>query len=718
MCAAALTSSVSVAAAVPGNVDAARLQAADAEPQNWFTGGRDKDGTYFSPLKTVNADNVKQLGFAWSYDLGQPQRGQEATPLVIDGVMYTSGTWGYVYAVDAATGKELWRYDPKADSFMARNPCCDLVNRGVAVWKGKVFVASVDGRLHALDAASGKKLWEADTIVDRKLPYSSTGAPQIAGSVVVIGNSGADMGHGAVRGYISAYDLETGALKWRFYTVPPAVGQPYENPELAAADKTWDSHRDPKFKGGATAWDGFAYDAKLNLLYFGTANAAPYDLRQLGPQQLDSLYATCIIAVDATTGRMAWYYQETPHDSWDYDAVQKMVLADITVDGAPRAVIMQASKNAFFYVLDRKTGKLLSAKDYAFMNWATHVDMKTGRPVTTPQSEWYNTAKLTYPSWFGSHTWNPMSYSLQTHLAYIPVIDVPTIWVDLLHNGSKLKYVEGFFTVQGIIPDDTYDSKEATRLFGPVPDEQAIKAARHVKPVREVIRAWDPVAQKVVWEHETSSGIRGYDGGVMSTAGNLVFQGRGSGELWVYAADTGKVLKVIKTGSHIMAAPMTYAVNGEQYVAVQVGYGGTAITVAPIPPSSAALKYQNTNRIIAFKLGGGAVPMPPLRTDPAFPKPPEQKATQAQIEAGEVTFIEQCTRCHQLGPSSTPDLRKLNEGLHVAFKDILLRGALAPAGMERFNDILSEKDADNVHAYLIEQSWIAYRAQQSAAAHK
>jgi quinohemoprotein ethanol dehydrogenase len=701
-----------------GNVDTERLQQADHEPQNWFTGGRDKDGTYFSPLTTIDANNVKQLGFAWSYDLGQPQRGQEATPLVIDGVMYTSGTWGYVYAVDAASGKELWRYDPKADFFMGRNPCCDLVNRGVAVWSGKVFVASVDGRLHALDAATGKKIWEADTIIDRKLPYSSTGAPQIAGSVVVIGNSGADMGHGAVRGYISAYDLQTGALKWRFFTVPPAVGQPYENPELAAADKTWDPDRKPEFKGGATAWDGFAYDAKLNLLYFGTANAAPYDLRQLGTKQLDSLYATCIIAVDATTGRMAWYYQETPHDSWDYDAVQKMVLADITVDGAPRAVLMQASKNAFFYVLDRKTGKLLSAKNYAFMNWATHVDMKTGRPVTTKQSVWYDTAKITYPSWFGAHSWNPMSYSAQTHLAYIPVIDVPTIWVDMLHNGSKVKYVEGFFTVQGIIPDDTYDSKDATRLFGPVPDEQAIKAARHVKPVRELIRAWDPVAEKVVWEHETSSGIRGYDGGVMSTAGNLVFQGRGSGELWVYAADTGKVLKVLKTGSHIMAAPMTYAINGEQYVAVQVGYGGTPITVGPIPPSSAALKYQNTNRIIAFKLGGGAVPTPPPRIEPAFPKPPEQKATQAQIDAGEVIFIEQCSRCHQLGPSSTPDLRKLNDGLHVSFKDILLRGALAPAGMERFNDILSDKDADNVHAYLIEQSWIAYRAQESAGAHK
>src|SRR5208282_1963583 len=225
------------------------------------------------------------------------------------------------------------------------------------------------------------------------------------------------------------------------------------------------------------------------------------------------------------------------------------------------------------------------------------------------------------------------------------------------------------------------------------------------------------VAQRVIWEHETSSGVRGYDGGIMSTAGNLVFQGRGSGELWVYAADTGKVLKIIKTGSHIMAAPMTYSVDGEQYVAVQVGYGGSSITVGPIPPSSAALKSQNNNRIIAFKLGGGAVPTPPPRAEPALAAPPKQTATQAQIDAGEIKFIEQCSRCHQLGPSSTPDLRRLNDGLHAAFKDIVLKGLLAPAGMERFDDILSEKDVENIHAYLIDQSWVAYREQEGAAAH-
>jgi quinohemoprotein ethanol dehydrogenase len=310
-----------VAAGAPGAVDAARLAAADAEPQNWFTGGRDTGGTYYSPLTGIDARNVERLGFAWDYDLGTI-RGQEATPVVVDGVMYSAGTWGYVYALDAATGRELWRYDPKADPQAARNPCCDLVNRGVAVWQGKVYVASVDGRLHALDAATGAKLWEADTIADHTLPYSSTGAPQIAGSVVVIGNSGADMGRGGVRGYVAAYDLQTGAFKWRFYTVPPPAGQKPENAAMEVAAKTWNAHRDPQFQGGGTVWDGFSYDPQLGLIYFGTANAAPYDLRQLGTEKLDALYTASIIAVHADTGRLAWYYQTTPHDSWDYDAVQ------------------------------------------------------------------------------------------------------------------------------------------------------------------------------------------------------------------------------------------------------------------------------------------------------------------------------------------------------------------------------------------------------------
>jgi quinohemoprotein ethanol dehydrogenase len=692
----------------PGSVDAERMKAAAAEPANWLATGRDQEGTYYSPLTRINSKNVGKLGFAWQYDLGT-YRGQEATPVVVDGVMYTSGTWGYVYAVDAATGKQIWRYDPQAIHLAARHPCCDLVNRGVAVWKGRVYVASVDGRLHALDAATGQKVWDADTIIDHAMPYSSTGAPQIAGNVVVIGNSGADMGRGGVRGYVSAYDLTTGAFKWRVFTVPPVPGQAYESPEIAAADRTWDSPRDPVYKLGGTAWDGFAYDPALDLVYFGTGNAAPYDPRQVGPSNLDELYTASILAVHADSGRLAWHYQTTPHDRWDFDSVQKLVMADIVIDGQPRQTLMQACKNGFFYVLDRKSGELLSGANYTYVNWASGVDLKTGRPVLMEQGDWFKKPGNVYPSWAGGHTWNPMSYSLATHLVYIPVLDVPSVWVDMAGNGGAVKYIDGFFTANGIIPDDTYDPNDLRHLFGPLPDVKSIAGARKEKSVRELIRAWDPVARKTVWEHETSSGIRGYDGGVMSTAGNLVFQGRGNGELWVYAADSGKVLKIVPTGSHIMAAPTTYAVNGEQFVAVQAGYGGAAITVGSIPPSSAASKYQNVNRIVAFKLGGPTVPVPPPRAVAPLEKPPAQTASNESIRAGEIKFVQECSRCHVLGPSVTPDLRNLSPALHAAFKDIVLRGAVAPTGMEAFDDVLTEVDVENIHAYLIDQAWKAYK---------
>jgi quinohemoprotein ethanol dehydrogenase len=704
-------------AAKAGAVDATRLRNADREPGNWFTGGRDQGGTYHSPLTAINATNVSRLGFAWQYDLGSPRRGQEATPIVVDGVMYTSGTWGYVYALDATSGRELWRYDPKARYGAARNPCCDMVNRGVAVWKGRVYVASVDGRLHAIDAATGRAVWVKDTIVDHREPYSSTGAPIIAGRVVVIGNSGSDMGKFGVRGYVSAYDVDTGAFRWRFYTVPPAPGRPYENPELELADHTWDAGRKPEFRGGGTAWDGFAYDPELDLVYFGTANAAPYDLREVGPSRFDALFTASIVALHARTGRLAWHYQTTPHDQWDYDAVQKMVLAELPVAGRSRNVLMQASKNGYYYVLDRATGELLSAENYTYVNWASGIDLKTGRPIRTLNGDWSQQPRNVYPSWAGGHTWMPMSYDPGHHLTFIPVIDVPNVWVDMAHNGGQVKYLDGFFTLNGIMPDETYDAEGLKRLYGPMPDLEKLKAERKDKLVRELIRAWDPIAQKVVWEHETSSGMRGYDGGILSTDGNLVFQGRGSGELWVYAADTGAVLKVLTTGSHIMAAPMTYTVHGEQYVAVQVGYGGAAITVGPAPASSAASRFENVNRIIAFKLDGGVVPPPKALVIPPFEQPPPQTASAARISHGETMFIQECSRCHTFGPSITPDLRKLNPGLRAMFKDIVLRGAVAPTGMERFDDLLTEQDVDDIQAYLLDEAWKGWREQEAARQH-
>lgn len=695
-----------------GWVDAARLADTNSEPQNWLTAGRDEDGTYFSPLKSLNDVNVKRLGFAWQFDLGT-NRGQEATPVVVDGVMYTSGERGYVYALDAATGRSLWRFDPNVDPQTMRNPCCDLVNRGVVVWKGRVYVASVDGRLHALDAATGRQLWSVDTIVDHSLPYSSTGAPIVAGDAIVIGNSGSDMGQRGVRGYLSAYVWKTAVLKWRFFTVPPPPGRPFENPAVKLVATTWNVRPGAGYQGGGVVWDGLAYDPKLNLVFFGTSNSAPYDLAQLGAVG-DALFTNSILAVNAVTGRLVWYYQEVPHDRWDFDATQKLIFASLKVHGRNRSVLMQAAKDGFFYVLDRKTGKLLSAKAYTYVNWASGVDMKTGRPILTGSGDWRKGPRNVYPSWAGGHTWNPMSYSLATHYVYIPTIDVPSIWVDLSHNGGRVKYLDGFFTINGITPDDTYDPKSLTSLFGPLPAKKSLQGSANGLAVREVLRAWNPATGSTVWQHTTSSGVRDYDGGVLSTAGNLVIQGRGSGQLWVYAADTGKVLKVIRTGSHIMAAPMTYAVNGVQYLAVQVGYGGAGMTVGPVPASSAAAKYENVNRIIALRLGGGPVPRPPRLEPTTIPKPPAQTASKATIRRGEVLFVQECSRCHVFGVSVTPDLRAIPLADGGFLEKVVLEGLLAQGGMEKFSDLLTPADVQAIRAYLIDEAWTAYRDQPIA----
>jgi quinohemoprotein ethanol dehydrogenase len=698
-------------AATAGDVTLKRLLGADQQPANWLTLGRDSAQSYFSPLDSINANTVSRLGFAWAYDLGT-KRGQEGTPIVVDGVMYASGYVGNVYAIDAVIGLEKWRFDPPIVTQSMRSPCCDVINRGVAVWEGRVYVASVDGRLFALDAATGRQIWSVDTIIDHSLSYSSSGAPLIAGNVVVIGNSGGDMDSTGVRGYVSAYDLTRGTLHWRFFTVPPAPGKEFEHPELAVAAKSWDPARSPKYTGGATVWDGMTYDPVLNLLYFGTGNPAPNRPRKVSGRSTDELFACSILALSPDTGRMAWYYQTTPGDQWDFDATQKLVLADIKIAGRLRHVLMQANKNGFFYILDRKTGRLLSAKNFTFVNWASSIDLKTGRPMIRPEAEFYKKPSNVYPSSAGAHSWQPMSFNPATGLVYIPVADASNVLVNMPVNGGQLKHSNGASGTGGMVPDDSYDPAASKDLFGPLPSLESIQAERPGKLVRELIRAWDPVKQRTAWEHETASGTRSYDGGVLSTAGNLVFQGHGTGELVVYAADTGIQLKTMQTGSHIMAAPMTYAVDGVQYVAVQAGYGGAAIA-GVIPPESVALKYDNENRILVFKLDGGTVPLPALLSAAPFPAPPPGTATEAVLNRGELKFAEQCGRCHAFGPNITPDLRKLSPGMHATFKDIVLKGAFASVGMEGFSDVLDEHDVDDIHAYLMSEQRRAYEAQQN-----
>ncbi len=359
-----------------GRIDEQRLARHDAEPEQWFTGGRDHNQSYFSPLRLVNEESVGDLGYAWHYELNTT-RGLEATPIVVDGVMYTSGPWGMVYSLDAATGAERWVYDPEVDGQVARYACCDVVNRGVAVWEGKVYVGALDGRLIALDAETGEVLWEVDTIVDHERAYTVTSAPYIANDVVVIGNAGGEFD---ARGYVTAYDTDTGEERWRFFIVPGDPSQPYEHAELEWAAETWDPNSTWEVGLGGTAWDAMAYDPELNLLYVGTGNSTPYARKLRSPSGGDNLFLASILAINPDDGRLVWHYQTTPGENWDYTAVQKMILADLAIDGRTRKVLMQAPKNGFFYVLDRETGELISAEPYVQVNLASHVDRETGRP--------------------------------------------------------------------------------------------------------------------------------------------------------------------------------------------------------------------------------------------------------------------------------------------------------------------------------------------------
>jgi quinohemoprotein ethanol dehydrogenase len=680
-------------------VNAERLAA--AEPDQWLTPGRDANGTFYSPLKDINAGNVSKLGFAWDYRLGT-NRGQESTPLVIDGVMYATSNFGRVYALDAATGKEHWTYDPHSDGQWARYACCDAVNRGLAAFDGRLYVGALDGWLHALDARTGQLLWKVDTLLGRseRKPYSVTGAPLLAGDLVIIGNSGADFA--GARGYVSAYDRISGKLRWRFFTVPrnPAEG-PQDQAQLETAAKTWDPRHRWDAGSGGTVWDGMAYDPALRLVYIGTANAAPYNMHLGGRHGGDELYAASIIAIHADGGSMAWYYQTTPGDRWDYDSTQKLILADVELDGRRRAVVMQAAKNGFYYVLDRGSGELLSAHNFAFVSWTRGIDAKTGRPSVDPSANYDHGPALVFPSVAGAHTWQPMAYDPDHGMTFIPVIESGNVMLETSDRRAGL--VEGQFTTPEFTTE-AYDPKSMRSLYGELPPISRL--ARGMKTniaSRGFLRAWSVAQHRVVWEASTATS---WDGGVLATAGGVVFQGDANGNFTAYSANTGERLATIAMGTSIMAAPMTYRVNGIQYIAVVAGFGGGAvINGAPLDPASAAYRYGNDGRIIALKIGGPPPPLPALRTDPPLPEPPARPTDAARIAAGEVLYNRYCSRCHVMGRGNLPDLRRMAAAAHGMFNAIVLGGAYTMKGMARFDDVMSAADAEAVHAYLIDQAW-------------
>jgi quinohemoprotein ethanol dehydrogenase len=678
----ALLASVAFGQAKPSPVDDAALRNAAAAPEQWLTIGRDYAETRFSPLRQIDSSNVTRLGLAWSYDPGS-LRGLEATPLVANGVLYATGDWSNVFALDARTGRELWRWDAKADRIRGYRACCDVVNRGVALYRDKVYVGVIDGRLVALDAATGALRWEVQTTpVDE--PYTITGAPRVVEGKVIIGNGGAELG---VRGFVSAYDAETGKLVWRFYSVPGDPSKGFENEDVRKAADTWTGEWWKNGGGGGTAWDSFAYDPEAKLLYVGTGNGSAWDRHLRSSGGGDNLYLSSIVALHVETGKIAWYYQTTPGDQWDYTAVQQMTLAELRIGGRTRKVIMQAPKNGFFYVLDRLTGELLSAEPFAKVTWAKGVDLKTGRPIETRHARYTDRAVTLFPGPGGAHNWQPMSFNPGTGLVYLPAVESSFTYA----RERDFRRVSGFWNM-GI----DLAARAGSKDYPALPASEYEPGTGPEVGVPSSLLAWDPVAGKARWrvKHEGATG-----GGTLTTAGNLVFQGLSDGRFVAYAADTGRKLWDVQLGNGIMAAPGTFSLDGKQYVSVLVGWGGASGLYAPNPTR----QYKAPGRVFTFVLDGKAKlePVRGIGKNPLTVIP--FTASAAQIERGATLFARRCSMCHGVAAISggpIADLRYTLPGTYEMFDRIVRQGAYQQLGMPKF-DFLSDADVAAVKSYLL-----------------
>lgn len=663
---------------------AALARKAEAQGE-WLLYGRTFNDQRFSPLDKVNDKSVKGLGLAWVADVPSAD-GLAATPIVDDGVIYLSGAFANVFAYDAASGKVLWHFDPKIRLDMGfSNSWSGRINRGVAKWADKIYVGAGDCRLFAIDAASGEEVWEATTC-DPLVGYGITGAPRVANGKVFIGNLGSDT---ATRGYVSAYNAETGALEWRFYTTPGDPKKGFENAAMEMAAKTWTGQGWWNGAGG-NVWNAIAYDPELNQLYLGTAASEPKDPSERSPDGGDNLFTNSIVALDADTGEYKWHYQTVPRDAWDYNATADMIQADLMVDGEVKKVLMQAPKNGFFYVLERKTGKLLSAAKYATVTWADGIDMTTGRPIENEGARYYDSPSgvaFVYPSSQGAHNWQPMSFSPDTGLAYIPVQDFPALFIKGVPNSNW-----------GAYPYDPSD-KELMKGVGR-------------------LVAWDPVRQAARWIAPHDLPI---NGGTLTTHGNLVFQGTATGEVRAYSADKGELLWSAKTGASVQAAPVTYSIGAEQYILVPAGVSGQARLV--FPEYGASEDGRGPSRLFAYKLGGTAkAPVDLPFTEPPVPAPPAQDADIETIRKGEKLFMTiGCLGCHgaaaiQDTRGAVPDLRYLTPEKHEYWDMIVREGAFSANGMPNHGAFLSEEDAHAIHAYIIDLQQKLYAEKNKAEA--
>ena len=653
-----------------------------AEDVAWPEHGLNSAETRYSPLQDINRDTVADLGLAWSHTMGT-RRGLEASPIMVDRTLYVSSAWSQVHAFDAVTGELKWSYNPEVPKAWGANACCDVVNRGVAVAGDSVLVGTLDGYLVSLRRQDGTVNWRVLTI-DPNRPYTITGAPRVIGDLVVIGNGGAEYG---VRGYVTAYDIETGEEAWRFYTVPGDPDQPVEHEALAIAQPTWMGREYLVSGGGGTVWDSMAYDADLGLLYIGVGNGAPWNREVRSPGGGDNLFLSSIVALEAETGEYRWHYQTTPGDTWDYTATQHMILAELEIDGVERPVIMQAPKNGFFYVLDRTDGTLLSAEPYVAINWATHVDPETGRPVETPDARYTEQLELIRPAPFGGHNWHPMAYHPEDGLVYIPAMRNLSAYAS---GADNFNYLPG--------PHWNTGQNDAAAADSPLGSMDPIALAPLVDELMQgVLVAWDPVEQQPRWSQPLPTM---WNGGVLATSGGLVFQGNGSGALVAYASDTGDSLWSFQAPTGIVAPPVTYKIDGQQYVAVLAGWGGAVGLVL----AQQQAKFGQQGTLMVFKLGGDAelapVAIPRAKTFALQPR----IANESEEALGAALYNQHCMRCHGIGAVSqglVPDLRYMSQATHDIFGAIVYDGVLEGAGMIGFSDVMSEDEVSAVHAYLI-----------------
>lgn len=643
--------------------DDALVNAQDA-PGDWTSYGLNYKEDRFSPLTQITKENVNQLSLAWSTDLGT-NRGIEATPLVVDGIMFLSGPWSVIYALDTRTGKILWTYDPEVPKQTGLKACCDVVNRGVAMYKGNIFAGTLDGRLVSIKASTGKLNW-AVTTVDTSKNYTITGAPRVYDGKVIIGNSGADLG---VRGYVTAYDANDGKEVWRFWTVPGDPKKGFESKAMEDAAKTWKGEW-WKIGGGGTAWDGFAYDPALGLVYIGTGNGSPWNREIRSPGGGDNLFLSSIVAVDVKTGAYKWHYQTTPGETWDYTAVQQMILADMNIGGKDRKVIMQAPKNGFFYVLDRETGELLNAKPYTYINWATHVDMKTGRPVETPFSRYEKFNKIVAPSPLGGHNWQAMAYNPKTKLVYIP--------------SRELSYPHGNRSDFKYNPYTWNTGSEVDETKKMIDDPKGHKMEGR-------LIAWDPVAGKEVWR---SVGPSVWDAGVLTTS-DLVFQGNAHGIFKAFDAVTGKELWKVDLQSGIIAPPVTYLVDGVQYVTVAVGWGGA------MGMWNKYIESIQPGRIFTFKIGGKAKMPTPIPMEVKTKLNVAVTASATELAEGAKLFDVYCSGCHKLdGGGTIPNLTYSKPEIINMIDDIVRKGIFLPKGMPNFGNRLTAQQVKNIQQFI------------------